>query len=91
MNKAELISAVAQKTGLSRKNSEKAVCAVFDTITENLSEGEKVQVVGFGAFEVKQRAAHIGRNPRTKEEVRIPASRVPSFKAGKVLKEVIAK
>jgi DNA-binding protein HU-beta len=91
MNKAELITAVAQKTGLSRKNSEKAVCAVFDTIADNLKNGEKVQVVGFGAFEVKQRAAHIGRNPRTKEEVRIPASKVPSFKAGKVLKEVISK
>ena len=91
MNKAELITAVAQKTGLSRKNSEKAVCAVFDTIADNLKNGEKVQVVGFGAFEVKQRAAHIGRNPRTKEEVRIPASNVPSFKAGKVLKEVISK
>ncbi|HNY00040.1 MAG TPA: HU family DNA-binding protein [Oscillospiraceae bacterium] len=91
MNKAELIAAVAQKTGLSRKNSEKAVCAVFDTITENLERGEKVQIVGFGAFEVKQRAAHIGRNPRTKEEVRVPESRVPGFKAGKGLKEVVAK
>ena len=91
MNKAELIAAVAQKTGLSRKNSEKAVCAVFDTITEKLESGEKVQVVGFGAFEVKQRAAHIGRNPRTKEEVRILASKVPTFKAGKVLKEAVSK
>ena len=91
MNKAELISAVAQKTGLSRKGSEKAVCAVFDTIAENLGNDEKVQIVGFGAFEVKQRAAHIGRNPRTKEEVRIPATRVPSFKAGKVLKEAVTK
>lgn len=91
MNKAELISAVAQRTGLSRKNSEKAVCAVFNAITETLEEGEKVQIVGFGAFEVKQRAAHIGRNPRTKEEVRIPESKVPTFKAGKVLKEVISK
>lgn len=91
MNKAELISAVAQKTGLSRKGSEKAVCAVFDTIAENLRNDEKVQIVGFGAFEVKSRAAHIGRNPRTKEEVRIPATRVPSFKAGKVLKEAVTK
>lgn len=91
MNKAELISAVAQKTGLSRKGSEKAVCAVFDTIAENLGNDKKVQIVGFGAFEVKRRAAHIGRNPRTKEEVRIPETRVPSFKAGKVLKEAVTK
>ncbi len=91
MNKAELITAVAQKTGLSRKNSEKAVCAVFDTIADNLKNGEKVQVVGFGAFEVKQRAAHIGRNPRTKEEVRIPATSVPAFRAGKALKDEISK
>jgi DNA-binding protein HU-beta len=91
MNKAELITAVAQKTGLSKKDSEKAVCAVFDSIAENLREGGKVQIVGFGAFEVRQRAAHIGRNPRTKEEVRIPATCVPAFRAGKALKDEIAK
>jgi DNA-binding protein HU-beta len=91
MNKAELIAAVARKTGLSKKDSEKAVCAVFDSITENLKNGGKVQIVGFGAFEVRQRAAHIGRNPRTKEEVRIPATSVPAFRAGKALKDEISK
>ena len=91
MNKAELIAAVAQKTGLSKKDSDRAVCAVFDSITENLKKGGKVQIVGFGAFEVRQRAAHIGRNPRTKEEVRIPATSVPAFRAGKALKDEISK
>ena len=91
MNKAELIAAVAQKTGLSKKDSDRAVCAVFDSITENLKNGGKVQIVGFGAFEVRQRAAHIGRNPRTKEEVRIPATSVPAFRAGKALKDEISK
>lgn len=91
MNKAELIGAVAQRTGMSRKDSDKAVCAVFDAITQALAQGDKVQIVGFGAFEVKQRAAHIGRNPRTKEEVKIPATMVPAFKAGKALKENISK
>ena len=91
MNKAGLISAVSKKTGLSKKDSERAVCAAFDTISACLRDGEKVQIVGFGAFEVRSRAAHIGRNPRTKEEVTIPASRVPAFKAGKSLKDDIAK
>ena len=91
MNKAELISAVSQKTGLSKKDSEKAVCAVFDSITEQLRDGGRVQVVGFGAFEVRQRASHIGRNPRTKEEITIPATTAPAFKAGKALKDAVAK
>ena len=91
MNKAELIATVAEVAGLSKKDSEKAVNATFDTITAALEAGEKVSLVGFGAFDVKARAARMGRNPRTKEEVEIPASRVPQFKAGKALKDAVAK
>ena len=91
MNKAELVSAVAEKTGMPKKDSEKAVNAAFDTITEALAAGDKVQLVGFGAFEVKERGARIGRNPKTKEEIEIPASRVASFKVGKALKEAVTK
>ena len=91
MNKAELVSAVAEKTGMSKKDSEKSVNAAFDTITEALAAGDKVQLVGFGAFEVKERGARIGRNPKTKEEIEIPASRVASFKVGKALKEAVTK
>ena len=91
MNKAELIAAVAEVAGLSKKDSEKAVNATFEAITAALEAGEKVSLVGFGAFDVKARAARMGRNPRTKEEVEIPASRVPQFKAGKALKDAVAK
>ena len=91
MNKAELISAVAVKTGLSKKDSEKAINATFEAITTSLEAGEKVQLVGFGMFDVKERAARIGRNPKTKEAIEIPASRVPTFKAGKALKDSIDK
>ncbi len=91
MNKAELIAAVAEKSGLTRKDSEKAVNATFDAITETLAKGEKVALVGFGAFEVKDRAARVGRNPQTKEEITIPAARVASFKVGKALKDSVAK
>ena len=91
MNKAELIDAVAEKTGLSKKDSEKAVNAAFDTIAANLEVGEKVQLVGFGAFDVKERGVRMGRNPKTKKEIEIPASRVPQFKAGKALKEAVDK
>jgi len=91
MNKAELVTAVAEKSGLSKKDSEKAVNATLETITNTLETGEKVQLVGFGVFEVKNRGVRVGRNPRTKEEIEIPASRVPQFKAGKALKEAIAK
>ena len=91
MNKAELVAAVAEKAGLSKKDSEKAVNATFDAITAALEAGEKVSLVGFGAFDVKERAARMGRNPRTKEEVEIPATRVPLFKAGKALKDTVAK
>jgi DNA-binding protein HU-beta len=91
MTKVELINAVAAKTGLTKKDSEKAVSAVFGTIADTLKEGEKVQLVGFGSFEVKKRAARVGRNPQTKEAVEIPASVVPVFKAGKALKDAVAK
>lgn len=91
MNKSELVSTVAEKAGLSKKDSEKAVAAVFDVITGALVAGDKVQLVGFGSFEVKERAARTGRNPQTKEEITIPASRSASFKAGKALKDAVAK
>jgi len=91
MNKAELIAEVAVKTGLSKKDSEKAVNAALNTITVSLEKGEKVQLVGFGVFDVKERGVRMGRNPKTKEEIEIPASRVPQFKAGKALKEAVDK
>ena len=91
MNKAELIEAIAQKAELSKKDSEKALNAAVDAITAALKDGDKVSVVGFGTFETKTRAARIGRNPKTKEEIKIPASRIPGFKAGKALKDAVAK
>ena len=91
MNKAELINAVAEKTSLSKKDSEAAVNAALEAITAALSDGDKVQLVGFGSFEVKKREARVGRNPKTKEAIQIPASKVPVFKAGKALKDVVAK
>ena len=91
MNKAELIAEVAVKTGLSKKDTEKAVNGALDTITLSLEKGEKVQLVGFGVFDVKERGVRMGRNPKTKEEIEIPASRVPQFKAGKALKEAVDK
>ena len=91
MNKAELIAAVAERAGLSKKDSESAVTAALDVITAALEDGEKVQLVGFGSFEVKSRAARTGRNPKTKEAIEIPASKVPVFKAGKVLKDIVGK
>lgn len=91
MNKTELIAEVAKKCGLTRKDAEKAVTATFDTIGEALCQGDKVQVVGFGGFETKQREARMGRNPKTKESIEIPAATVPVFKAGKALKDKVAK
>ena len=91
MNKTELIAAAADKAGLSKKDTEKAVTAALDAITEALVKGDKVQLVGFGAFEVKERGERIGRNPQTKEEIKIPASKAPVFKAGKALKDAVAK
>ena len=91
MTKAELISAVAMKADVSKKDAEAVLTAALDTITEALTEGEKVQLVGFGSFELKKRAARLGRNPKTKEAIEIPASVVPTFKAGKALKDAVAK
>ena len=91
MNKTELIAAVAEKTGLTKKDSERALSAAFEAITESLVKGDKVQVSGFGIFEVKNREARTGRNPRTKETIQIPATRLPAFKASKTLKDTIAK
>ena len=88
MNKAELINAVAEKADLSKKDCE---AAAIDVITAALAEGDKVQLVGFGAFEVKTRAERVGRNPKTREEISIPASKVPVFKAGKALKDAVSK
>ena len=89
MNKAELINAVAASADVSKKEAEAVIAATLDAITAALQEGEKVQLVGFGAFEVKARAERIGRNPKTKEQIKIPASKVPVFKAGKALKDAV--
>ena len=89
MNKAELISAVAEAAEVSKKDAENVITATLDVITDALKQGEKVQLVGFGSFEVKPRAERIGRNPKTKEPIKIPASKVPVFKAGKVLKDTV--
>ena len=91
MNKTELIEAVAEKAGLSKKDADAAVSAVFDAVTAELAKGEKVQLIGFGTFEVRERAAKTGRNPRTGETMTIPASKVPAFKAGAALKNAVAK
>ena len=91
MNNAELINAVAASADCSKKDAEAVITAALDTITAALKDGDKVQLVGFGSFEVKKRAARIGRNPKTKESIEIPASVVPVFKAGKALKDAVAK
>ena len=91
MNKTELIAEVSKKTGMSKKDAERAVNATFDAITDALVAGDKVQLVGFGSFEAKQREARMGRNPKTKEAIKIPASTIPVFKAGKALKDAVAK
>ncbi|MBE7002372.1 MAG: HU family DNA-binding protein [Ruminococcaceae bacterium] len=91
MNKTELIAAVAEKTGLTKKDAERVVSATFETITASLVKGDKVSVSGFGIFDVKTREARVGRNPRTKEEIKIPATKLPAFKASKTLKDVVAK
>ena len=91
MNKTELIAEVAKKCGISKKDAEKAVTTTFDTIADALSQGDKVQLVGFGGFETKKREARMGRNPKTKEAIEIPATTIPVFKAGKALKEKTAK
>ncbi|GJM80087.1 HU family DNA-binding protein [Paenibacillus timonensis] len=89
MNKSDLISQVAESTELSKKDATKAVDAVFDAISAALQNGDKVQLVGFGNFEVRERSARKGRNPQTGEEIEIPASKIPAFKPGKALKDGI--
>ena len=89
MNKTELVAAIAEKTELSKKDAEKALKAFVDVVTEELTKGEKIQLVGFGTFEVSERAAREGRNPQTGETMKIAASKTPKFKAGKALKDVV--
>ena len=91
MNKTELIAAVAEKADLSKKDAEAAITALVEAVTEALAQQEKVQLVGFGSFEVKSRAERVGRNPKTKETIRIPASKAPVFKPGKALKDAVDK
>ena len=88
MNKSELIALVAEKSGIQKKDAERAVSAAFEAITAELKKGEKAQISGFGTFEVKAREARVGRNPRTKEAIAIPAAKVPTFKASKTLKDM---
>ena len=89
MNKTELIAAVAEKAEISRKDAEKVLKAFTDVVAEELKKGEKIQLVGFGTFEVSERAARTGLNPRTKETIEIAASKAPKFKAGKALKDLV--
>ena len=89
MNKTELVAAIAEKTGLTKKDAEGAVKAFTDTVAEQLKAGDKIQLVGFGTFEVAERAARTGKNPQTGEAINIPASKAPKFKAGKALKDVV--
>ena len=87
MNKTELVAAVAEKSGLTKKDTEKVLNTFVETVTETLKGGDKVQLIGFGTFEVRERAARVGRNPSTHQEITIPASKAPVFKAGKALKD----
>ena len=89
MNKSDLVAAIAAKTGETKKSAEESLNAFVDVVTEALVKGDKVQLVGFGSFEVRKRAARKGRNPQTKEEIKIPASKAPVFKAGKALKDLV--
>ncbi|RCX17866.1 nucleoid protein Hbs [Anaerobacterium chartisolvens] len=91
MNKSDLIADMAEKSDLSKKDAEKALNAFMESVEDALSKGEKIQLVGFGSFEVRERAARKGRNPQTKEEIDIPASKAPVFKVGKALKDSINK
>lgn len=89
MNKTELIQGVAEKSGLTKKDSEKAVNAILESIMDAVSAGDKVQLIGFGTFESRERAAREGRNPSTGETINIPATKVPAFKAGKAFKDMV--
>lgn len=90
MTKAELVTSIAEKTGLTKKDSEKALAAFVDTVTETLAKGDSIQLVGFGTFEVRERAAREGINPHTKEKIEIAATKVPAFKAGRALKDAVS-
>ena len=90
MNKAELVTSVAEKAEITKKDASAAIDAVFDTITDSLVNNDKVQLVGFGTFEVRERSERTGKNPRTGEKIIIPAAKVPAFKAGKALKDKVA-
>jgi DNA-binding protein HU-beta len=89
MNKAELVTKIAEKSGLTKKDAEKALSAFVDVVQEALKQGDKVQLVGFGTFEIRERAERKGRNPQTKEEITIPATKAPVFKAGAELKKSV--
>lgn len=89
MNKSELVAKIAEQAGLQKKDAEKALAAFTDIVADALKNGDKVQLVGFGTFEVSERAARTGRNPQTKKEIKIPASKAPKFKAGKALKDIV--
>ncbi len=91
MNKAELVTAMAEKTGATKKSAEEILNAFVEVVTDALKKEEKIQLVGFGSFEVRKRAARKGRNPQTREEIKIPASKAPVFKAGKALKDLVNK
>ncbi len=91
MNKTELIAAVAEKAGISKKDADKAVTATIEAIMDAVAAGDKVQLVNFGTFEVRDRKERTGRNPRTKENIVIPASKLPVFKAGKQFKDAVSK
>ncbi len=91
MTKAELITMVAEKADMTKKDAETALGAIIESITETLAKGEKIQLVGFGSFEVRTRAAREGINPQTQKKIKIPATKVPAFKAGRALKDAVAK
>ncbi len=89
MNKTDLVAAIAEKAELSKKDAEKALAAFIGTVEDALKKGDKIQLVGFGTFEVRERAARVCRNPQTKAEIKVPASKVPAFKAGQALKTLV--
>ena len=90
MNKTELAAAIAEKVEIPKKDAEAVLNAMMEAVDEALKKGDKIQLIGFGSFEVKERAARVGRNPKTLEEIKIPASKYPVFKAGKALKDQVA-
>ena len=91
MNKTELVAAIAEKAGISKKDADKALAAFLETVTDEMKKGEKIQLVGFGTFEVRERAERAGINPQTKQTIKIAASKNPVFKAGKALKDAVSK